>query len=216
MSHPITKAAETAKRLAAKATFKGSGTYWEDRYSKGRSSGNGSYGEVARFKADVLNRLVVEHVVTRVLEFGCGDGSQLALARYPAYIGLDVAPTAVRLCKQKFADDMSKSFYLYESGAFVDNARLFDSDMTMSLEVIFHLIEDDVFDRYMGDLFDKATKLVVIFSSNVDRSTSAAHYRDRQFSAWVDAHRSDFELIEHTPGPHAATSDFYVYRRRGQ
>lgn len=212
----ISKAAGAAKRMTARTTFKGSSAYWEDRYSKAGNSGAGSYGEVAQFKADVLNRLVAEHGVDRVLELGCGDGGQLALAEYPMYIGLDVAPTAVRLCAEKFTGDLTKSFYLYDSEAFVDNARLFDSDMTISLEVIFHLIEHDVFDRYMRDLFDKSSRLVVIFSSNVDGATGVPHYRDRQFTTWVDAHLPEFELLEQVPGPAAATSDFFVYKRRGR
>lgn len=78
--------------------FRGSEGYWEERYAGGGTSGSGSYGHLAAFKAEVLNRIVADRGAASVLELGCGDGSQLALASYPTYVGLDVAPTAVRLC----------------------------------------------------------------------------------------------------------------------
>ncbi|MGD9858413.1 MAG: hypothetical protein AB7U20_26025 [Planctomycetaceae bacterium] len=60
--------------------FTGSSDYWVRRYRKGRNSGGGSYGRLAEFKAQVLNDLVREHRIQTVIEFGCGDGNQLALA----------------------------------------------------------------------------------------------------------------------------------------
>ena len=75
--------------------FPGSAAYWESRYAKGGSSGVGSYGRFAEFKAEVLNRFVATHSVQSVIEFGCGDGNQLALASYPWYLGYDVSATAV-------------------------------------------------------------------------------------------------------------------------
>ena len=68
--------------------FPGSAEYWENRYSAGGHSGVGSYGSFAEFKADVLNQFVSTNRVQTVVEFGCGDGNQLSLAKYPKYIGL--------------------------------------------------------------------------------------------------------------------------------
>jgi hypothetical protein len=45
----------------------------------------GSYGKFAAFKAEVLNAFVQEMRVDTVIEFGCGDGNQLTLARYPLF-----------------------------------------------------------------------------------------------------------------------------------
>ena len=85
-------------------------TYWENRYKAGKTSGGGSYGRLAEFKAAVLNDCVERQDVKTVVEFGCGDGNQLSLARYPVYTGYDVSETAVQLCKAKFANDPSKQF----------------------------------------------------------------------------------------------------------
>ncbi len=61
--------------------------YWSGHYSAGRRSGGGSYGKLAAFEAEVLNGFVRENAIGSVIEFGCGDGNQLGLSNYPAYLG---------------------------------------------------------------------------------------------------------------------------------
>lgn len=104
-----------AKRWVTRATFQGSTDYWERRYVTGGTSGAGSYGAMADVKAAFLNRFVAEHKVQSVIEFGCGDGNQLALANYPSYIGLDVSRTALDRCLTRFAADPTKSFAWYNT-----------------------------------------------------------------------------------------------------
>lgn len=112
--------------------------YWENRYSTGGNSGAGSYGKFAQYKSIILNEFVQNNKINKVIEFGCGDGNQLQLAKYPEYLGLDVSTTALDLCKNKFKHDKSKVFkplkqYKQET-----------ADLVLSLDVIFHLVEDKV------------------------------------------------------------------------
>src|SRR5437660_1578196 len=78
-----------------RTAFLGSKDYWEGRYVEGGDSGHGSYGFLAAEKARFLNAFIEKHHVASVIEFGCGDGNQLSLARYPRYLGLDVSEAAV-------------------------------------------------------------------------------------------------------------------------
>ena len=64
--------------------FEGSARYWDDRYARGGSSGDGSAGKFAAFKAEVLNGFVERHGVQSVIEFGSGDGGQLSLGQLSA------------------------------------------------------------------------------------------------------------------------------------
>src|SRR5688500_12615718 len=130
--------------------------YWDRRYQSGGTSGAGSYGRLADFKAEVLNSFVARRGVDGVLEFGCGDGNQLSLARYPQYVGFDVSTKAIQICKDRFRDDLTKSFFLYHPDCFVDNHRLFVTDLSLSLDVIFHLVEDRIYEMYMTHLFASA------------------------------------------------------------
>lgn len=87
-----------------------------------------------------------------MIKFGCGAGHQLSVAEYPGYIGLDVSRCAIGLCQQLFAGDPAKSCFLYDGACGADRGGLFTADLASSLDVIFHLIEDAVFDTYMTQL----------------------------------------------------------------
>ncbi len=61
--------------------FVSSEEYWKQRYEFGGNSGAGSYGILADFKSELLNRFVINNVITDVVELGCGDENQLSLAQ---------------------------------------------------------------------------------------------------------------------------------------
>lgn len=198
--------------------FPGSERYWEQRYSDGANSGAGSYGLLAEFKAEVLNAFVARHDVQTVIEFGCGDGNQLKLAHYKSYHGFDVSQTAIRKCKELFESDPGKSFDLTRS------YKGEKADLSISLDVIYHLVEDPVFDTYMRMLFDASNAHVIIYSSNVEQSGSgtSAHVRHRNFTSWIEKNLCDWKLTDHLPnrypiGPEApdgSLAEFYIYRRQ--
>jgi cyclopropane fatty-acyl-phospholipid synthase-like methyltransferase len=170
---------------------------------------------VARFKAEALNQFVVEHHVESVLEFGCGDGHQLSLASYPRYIGLDVSRTAVSRCAELFAADTTKSFLLYHPMAFINHDAI-KADIAVSLDVILHLVEDEVFDTHMRHLFGAAARYVAVFSSNREAACSEPHVRHRIFTSWVEAHAPDWQMLGRVVNPYKggdSLADFYFYVR---
>lgn len=203
------------KRLRASeaAPFEGSAQYWDARYSSGGNSGAGSYGKLAEFKAEFLNEFVAENDIRTVVEHGCGDGAQLSLAAYPSYVGLDVSPNAINLCSQRFGADTTKSFSLLSDwgGEPVD--------LALSLDVIFHLVEDEVFDSYMNALFDSSSRFVVVYSSNTNAPHPAKHVRHRRFTDWVETNRPQWRLTKQIPNPYpgdgdgddASFADFFVF-----
>ena len=197
--------------------FPGSAAYWEERYRKGGTSGAGSYAEFAEFKAEVLNEFVASSGVRSVIEFGCGDGNQLALARYPRYDGVDVSPAAVARCRERFAADATKSF---GTTAEYDGRR---ADLALSLDVVYHLVEDDVFERYMRTLFAAAERFVIVYASDFDSApgATASHVRHRKFTLWVAANAPEWRLARHVPNRHprrddapgGTPADFFVFER---
>ena len=204
-------------------TFDHSSEFWEKAYADGRRSGSGSYGRLADFKAEIINAFIENNNINSAIEFGCGDGNQLSLIRYPNYIGLDVSKSVIDLCKSKFKGDKSKSFYRYESESFGENLARFSSDMSVSLDVIFHLIEDDVYEHYMTHLFASAKRFVIIYSSNLEKASLAHHVRLREFTSWVSSNCPDWELVEKIKNRYpkskdrkleTSACDFYIYKRR--
>lgn len=201
--------------LRQRMGFRGSASFWERNYILGRTSGDGSYGIAADAKAAFLNEFVRDHGVRSVVEFGCGDGNQLSLADYPRYIGLDVSKTAVGLCQKRFAEDLSKSFFLYDGTCFVDHVGLFAADLCISLDVIYHLIEDSIFEAYMMHLFAAGQSFVVIYATNMMISGTAPHVLHRHFTAWVADNCPQWRLASVTRGPNPGPSraDFFVYEK---
>lgn len=200
--------------LRQRLDFSSSVSYWERHYSHGGTSGDGSYGPLGIAKAGFMNEFVRSNNLTSVIEFGCGDGHQLSLADYPSYIGLDVSRAAVELCKLSFANDRTKSFFLYDGACFADNAGLFRADLAISLDVIFHLVEDSVFDTYMMHLFAAGGRYVIIYSTDREIHGTAPHVRHRRFSSWVESKRPEWQLATVVPGPNPVPcrADFFVYR----
>jgi SAM-dependent methyltransferase len=197
--------------------FPGSAEYWEKRYSTGGDSGVGSYGFFAEFKADVLNDFVSTHGVQTVIEFGCGDGNQLTLAKYPSYVGFDVSSTVLSQCREKFKSDPSKSFRL------VNEYSNDTADLTMSLDVIYHLVEDGVFAQYMQTLFRASNRYVIIYASDTDDNSDNAgtHVRHRKFTQWVQQNLTDWKLSEHIKNRYpykgdyrkGSFADFFVFEK---
>jgi hypothetical protein len=207
--------------------FPGSAQYWEQRYARGGDSGVGSRGVLAECKAKVLNGLVAECRFESIIEFGCGDGDQLALAEYPRYLGLDVSPTTLRRTIARFADDSSKSFALYDPECFTDRAGLVTADLALSLDVIYHLVEDHVYELHLRHVFGAARRQVVLFTSDADDPSTAGafapHVRHRPVVRDVAERFPEWRLRERIENPHAyrkvgssgSFADFFVYERDG-
>ncbi|MCZ6599977.1 MAG: class I SAM-dependent methyltransferase [Acidobacteria bacterium] len=206
----------TGNRKKLKA-FPGSGKYWEQRYASGGNSGVGSYEKFAEFKAEIINSFVTRHEVISAIEFGCGDGNQLQLAHYQKYLGLDVSETAISLCKQKFASDANKTFKVmgeYEGEM---------GDLSLSLDVIYHLVEDEVFESYMRTLFKAASRYVIIYSSNSEdnEGREGTHVKHRNFTSWIEENASGWKIKEHVPNKYpykrgyktGVFADFYIYEK---
>ena len=192
-----------------------SANYWCARYLNNGNSGAGSYGRLAQFKADVINSFVKENNVKSVIEYGFGDGNQLSLFNFEQYLGFDVSDKVVDICRQKFKnypDYVFKNLKEYKG----DKAEL-----VLSLDVVYHLIEDEIFDSYMKRLFASADKFVIIYSSNKNEK-HCTHVKHRKFTDWIDANVSHWKLLKFIPNKYTydannqketSFADFYIYSR---
>ena len=199
--------------------FSHSSQYWQERYALGGNSGSGSYNRLADFKAEIINQFVDANEIESVVEFGVGDGNQLLFGNYPRYLGVDISPVAIATCRERFHQDTTKSFMTVDE--FCDTPMVFD--LSQSLDVIFHLVEDDVFHDYMSRLFAAGSRFVVVYSSNEDRPTMDSHVRHRQFTKWVQKHQPTWTLFDHIKNrfpfdagdPHNTSfADFYFFKKK--
>jgi len=194
-----------------------SAEYWEDRYKTGGNSGLGSYGKLAAFKAQFINGFIREHQVKRLLDFGCGDGNQAGFLEIESYLGFDVSPSVVQRCHDKFNGDPRRRFLLYEQATFQAEVAAFQADLAISMDVVFHLVEEAVFARYMDELFHSATRHVIIYSTNYDKNDPSPHHVDRHFTGYLERRMPGWELTQTLVNPYKGKevqADFFVYARK--
>jgi SAM-dependent methyltransferase len=195
--------------------------FWDQIYRTGGTSGTGSAGRLAQFKAEIVNGVVAKHRVDSVIELGCGDGSQLALMQYTQYFGLDTSVAAIERCTERFADDPTKQFVTYEP--FSETQRLPGADLAVSLDVVYHLLEDAIYERYMRDLFAAGRRFVLIYSSDTDAPSPWGEVRHRRFTEWVERREPHWNLAYRIPqrfpyvegDNETSWSDFSLYTRVG-
>ena len=204
---------QLAERLVWSAT-RGSARFWELHYRARGTSGPGSRGNAAQFKAAETNRIVKANEVQSVVEFGCGDGYQLGLLSVPRYVGLDISPRALSWCIERYRADRTKTFLRYDPTCWNDRLRLVHADLALSMDVILHLVESEVFEKYMSDLFAAADRLVLIYSSNEQRYENR-FTRHRRFTDWVSLNEPQWHLTERVNNPEGGGAQFYLYRREG-
>lgn len=191
-----------------------SAAYWERRYQIGGTSGAGSYGRLARFKADFINALITRHGIRSIVDFGCGDGNLLSQLEVTDYLGVDVSATTLARCSAMFPQHRFMSFDALDTAV--------SAELAMSIDVVFHLTEDETFAAYMRALFSHATRFVLVYASNFEMAWPAPHVRHRRFSDHVAATEPGWNLLAHVPNPHpfdpqrpddTSFADFFLYAR---
>lgn len=164
--------------------------YWETRYKNNGNSGLGSYGDECDFKAKYINVTIREHNIKTINDFGCGDSNQISKIKgFDNYYGYDVSKTILDKCKLKFSDN--------EKYTFLDDvSKMKNSDITMSLDVTYHITEEDNFEIYMNNLFTLSKKYVLIYSVNSGGKSTVPHIKHRNFVEWVNKNYSEFKVID--------------------
>lgn len=178
--------------------------YWEERYSKGGNSGQGSYGSSANLKASVINTIIDKHTISTINDYGHGDGNNIALLKgYKQYTGYDVSKSARDRCILKFEKDTSKTF-IHTKEQFKK------ADLALSLDVLYHLVEPDVYEDYLKSLFSKST-FVLIYAQDFDGDVSL-HCRSRKFTTYIKNTFPDYTHIDTIDGSHDKVK-FYLYKK---
>ena len=178
--------------------------FWEERYSKGGNSGTGSYGNSAILKASYINSLIKKYKIKSINDYGHGDGNNISLLEGDfKYYGYDVSKTARDICIHKFKDNGAYTFYSRET-------QFKQADLGLSLDVLYHLVEDTVYKSYLKKLFSKC-KYVLIYAQDFDGDESV-HCKSRKFTTYINDTFPEYSLIDTTNGSHSKVK-FYLYKK---
>jgi len=202
-----------------------SNKYWEDRYKNNETSGDGSYGNLAIFKGKIINSFIKEHNIKSILDLGCGDGNQLKHINTANinYIGVDPSTTIINKLKEIYKNDKNKNFIQLEM-VMQNHYKLYNvkTELTLSCDVLFHLINLDIWEQHINNLFNISAKYVIIYAYDFNQDWNN-HCKSRRFTDFIREKYSNWQLIkvikneyplfEGCDDQNASMSDFYFYEK---
>lgn len=183
--------------------------YWDKRYREGRDSGEGSRGAVGKGKAEHVNQVIAEHDIASVIDWGCGDGQVLAhITDDVDYLGVDVSPTILAEVR---AAHPHRRFSLAPSPGGAVPAE-WEADLGLSMDVLFHLVDDVDYREYLRRLFGTATRMVLIYATDHPEGRTARHVLRRRWTLDVITLHPGWTLVD-SPA-RSDVAGFYRYERR--
>lgn len=197
--------------------------YWAERYINTNfknSSGNGRLKFRLRYKAKMLNKIFETYTITKIADFGCGDGLLASRLKCAKYYGIEINSEIVSNLKNKFFEKKEFEF----STKFESRWRN-KIDASISVDVIFHLVEKDVYQKYMNELFSTDAKYVIIRAYNHESQGTGrnSHILHREFLNTVKKYFPNYNLINESPPRrrHIYLSDsdknqFFVFKKSQQ
>lgn len=194
--------------------------YWETRYYNGGNSGRGSYGSFREFKLSVINQFIEKHTIGSLVDIGCGDGSIAEGIVVPGYTGLDISASAVEKCRTRIknAGKACKHFYTLDDIPAAVKDKKFH--ISMSIDVLYHLVDDKLFEEHMKMLFEFASEWVIIYSPDKDNDPGTVeHIKHRRFTQYISDKYPDWVLkyvIKNSctlprDVPRNSFADFFIY-----
>lgn len=180
---------------------------WNNRYATGGNSGYGSYRkDLYEYKLNFIKKLIINQNIKSIFDYGCGDGNQLSeivVGRdVESYIGIDISSYIIEENKKKYKD---KIYYKHEEYEF-DKKDTFD--LVLSLDVLYHIMEENLFNQTLDNLFKLSKKYVLIYA--VDKNLLySSHIHFRKFTNKIP---NNYKLIETEKVPDSVIeTTFYLY-----
>lgn len=210
------------RRLSKPTTdFTNSEDYWKQRYEKGGNSGEGSYGPLAQYKAAFINGFCKDHGIRSAIELGCGDGNQVSKLNIERYIGVDISEKCIEWARKQFH---GRGYTFLTADEFRSERTEGMCELGLSLDVVYHLIEDEVYRDYLADLFSASSRFVLIYSSNLDYFNPIfPHVRHRPVVDHVVETQPDWRFLRTERNPYhrhpdepgyGSFAEFHVFEKQ--
>ena len=184
--------------------------YWNDRHIKTRRTSVTRYNQLSIFKAKIINNFIGSNNIKSIIDYGSGDGNQVKLINTEnrLYTGIDVSSFIISKCNMIFKDDPTKTFIHTDDMDHPDHE--LDAELVLSSGVLYHLVEDDVYEQYMNRLFRMSNKYVIIYAPNLYHN-EAIHVNNREFIEYIFDKFKNFHLIDRIQGEIGCP--FYIFQK---
>lgn len=128
--------------------------YWEKRYSRGRSSGIGSIGNIREWKWNNIDSYVP--CINHVIDIGCGDLSFWEGRNCEDYFGLDVSRTIIERNKK------NRSNWQFVTGKAEKRIEDLHKDVVFCFDLLFHIMDNNEFIHILENLCYYSKKWIFI------------------------------------------------------
>lgn len=87
--------------------------------------------------------------------------------------------------------------------------------------MIYHLVENKIFQKYLRYVFHSSSKYVIIYASNFEQKQSG-DVKHRKFTNWIENNIKNFKLInkilnkypyEKSNPNNTSLADFFIYQK---
>jgi SAM-dependent methyltransferase len=178
--------------------------YWNSRYSLTNARGSGSQGINLFYKVQMIESVLRDFGIKRILDIGCGDAAYLDNLRCESYTGVDISKVVVESNLKHFNHLSSASFLTLEE--FIQGP-VQDYDLVISSEVIFCLKKKDLLTHIQ--LLDSVRVQHILIFSHVRKSV--IHFPFSPNWSWEKP--AHWQLINQKiaprPMPHALDLQFF-------
>jgi hypothetical protein len=128
--------------------------YWDERYRKGRTSGEGSVGRKRAWKWDIIKKYARN--IEKVVDVGCGDLSFWEGLDCENYTGIDISSCVIAKNNElrpnwKFICSPAEEFVEGVSG-----------DIVLCMDVLFHIMSDSAYERILRNLTQYSNEWIFI------------------------------------------------------
>ncbi len=202
--------------------YKDATAYWTKRYEVGMGSGIGSRGQLAHYKAEFVNDFIRDHAIGSLIDLGCGDGHIAAMLQVERYLGLDIVPSSIGLCRSQFGNRPDMTFTPISAGSIGNFEHFLSCDLSLSMDVSFHIVDEAEFAAHVRRLCMFTSRYAILYSSRSQETTRSlngeaprAHKLHRDIVAAVQTEAPDFRYLGEEPHPYPEESQarFHIFER---
>ncbi len=159
--------------------FKRKNIYWNNRYIKGGSSGNGSIGKLKKWKWDQINS-IIDITKKSIIDVGNGDLSFWKNINEPiSYIGIDIS----QYIQEK--NQIQKSNWNFLTGNITELHNI-QAEVVFCLDVLFHITDHNDFISILQNLSIYAKEVLFIYTWFHNPNADNHYQKYYNFQSYLD------------------------------
>lgn len=184
--------------------------YWNERYSSGGTSGDGSIGDCRKYKWSIIERYVPDILNSSVIDVACGDLSFWEGKDCKDYVGIDASNVII----EKNKENRKKwAFHCMRSGEYIRGLK---SNVVFCFDVLFHIMDDLEYYNTLKNLAKYSDNYIFVYTWVLNPFTDPDYIRSKSchdINKYICFAKKSFGINTDTDGKYQKFRDFHNDRR---